>query len=674
MRSPILRTAAFLLALCTAPARAAQTPEPFIPEDFASATARELSVRFPEPERARLAVGVRQAAAFWRAEDGSREEFKAFCAGHFATGADLDALFERFETKSELIEGHFDALQRELAREQDEDLGPLLPIDKLFGALAPAAHVEEDLFEGKVSFAALLNFPVRTLEDCLREGPKWSRRQWAEARLSQSFIARVPAEVNQAASRAQTRAQDYVDGYNIRLDRVVGKDGKPLFREGLRLISHWGLRDELRSLYAAPAANLGLQRTIYRVMRRIIAQEIPRVVVDNPKVLWDPEANTVDGVPAEREPDLRYANWLEVFKAMRRYDPYYPAFPSHMARNFGLEVQIPEADVETLFRQVLESDAGTKTAALIRRRLGRRLEPFDIWYDGFKARGVVSQVELDRLAAAKYPDLEAFQKGLPDILVRLGFDNAAAEFIAARIEADPARGAGHAREPRMRTEKAHLRTRVPKGGMDYQGFNTAMHELGHCVEEVLSLYKIDHTLLHGVPNNAFTEDFAFLFQARDLELLGVGGKDEKAEALRDLDDFWSAREIAGVALVDMAAWRWLYAHPDASPAEFREAVLAGARETWNRYYAPLFGEKDSTVLAVYSHMISYPLYLPNYPLGHVVAAQLRDYFRSHPIGAEMERMCRLGRLTPRAWMTAAVGSDVSAEPLLRGAREALRKL
>jgi hypothetical protein len=34
------------------------------------------------------------------------------------------------------------------------------------------------------------------------------------------------------------------------------------------------------------------------------------------------------------------------------------------------------------------------------------------------------------------------------------------------------------------------------------------------------LYEVDHTLLAGVPNTAFTEALAFLFQARDLKLLG----------------------------------------------------------------------------------------------------------------------------------------------------------
>ena len=56
-----------------------------------------------------------------------------------------------------------------------------------------------------------------------------------------------------------------------------------------------------------------------------------------------------------------------------------------------------------------------------------------------------------------------------------------------------------------REDRAHLRTRVPQGGMDYKGYNVAMHELGHNVEQVFSLYEVDHTLLAGVPNNAFTE-------------------------------------------------------------------------------------------------------------------------------------------------------------------------
>ena len=61
-----------------------------------------------------------------------------------------------------------------------------------------------------------------------------------------------------------------------------------------------------------------------------------------------------------------------------------------------------------------------------------------------------------------------------------------------------------------RGDKAHLRTRVEPSGMMYKGYNIAIHELGHNVEQVCSLYQVDSTLLRGVPNTAFTEALAFV--------------------------------------------------------------------------------------------------------------------------------------------------------------------
>ncbi len=109
--------------------------------------------------------------------------------------------------------------------------------------------------------------------------------------------------------------------------------------------------------------------------------------------------------------------------------------------------------------------------------------------------------------------------------------------------------------------------------MNYKGYNIAVHELGHNVEQVFSLYDVDHTLLAGVPNTAFTEALAFVFQAKDLELLGYPKPDAESERLRVLNDFWMTWEIAGVALVDIAVWHWMYDHPNASPKELREATM-----------------------------------------------------------------------------------------------------
>src|SRR5438270_7108597 len=227
----------------------------------------------------------------------------------------------------------------------------------------------------------------------------------------------------------------------------------------------------------------------------------------------------------------------------------------------------------------------------------------------------------------------------------------------------------------MRAEKAHLRTRVEKTGMNYKGFNIAVHEMGHNVEQTFSLYDIDSTLLAGVPNTAFTEALAFVFQGHDLELLGLASPDAQSRALKTLNDFWGTYEIAGVALVDMGVWHWMYDHPEATPAELREATLSIAKDTWNRFYAPVFGKKDVVLLAVYSHMIDSFLYLPDYPLGHMIAFQIeRQMEKAGSLGPEFERMAKLGNITPDLWMVQATGAPVGPEALLAETEKALAEI
>jgi hypothetical protein len=275
------------------------------------------------------------------------------------------------------------------------------------------------------------------------------------------------------------------------------------------------------------------------------------------------------------------------------------------------------------------------------------------------------------VATRRFPNLEAFQAAIPEILRRLGFAPARAAWLAERIEVDPARGAGHASGAQRREDKAHLRTRVPAGGMNFQGYNVAMHELGHNVEQVFSLNAIDYWPLNGVPNTAFTEAFAFTFQGYDLAVLGLGSKGEEARRHEAIHSLWMTAEIAGVSLLDMRIWNWLYAHPRATPAETREAVLGASRDVWNRWFAPHYGVRDVDLLAIYSHIVNAAMYLPDYAIGHIVAFQLAERLRNVPFGEEVERVARLGRLTPDAWMRSAVDGPVSAEPLLAAARAAL---
>ncbi len=124
----------------------------------------------------------------------------------------------------------------------------------------------------------------------------------------------------------------------------------------------------------------------------------------------------------------------------------------------------------------------------------------------------------------------------------------------------------------------------------------------------------------------------------------------------------------------MKAWNWLYDHPEATPAELKEAVISIAKNIWNKYYADVFGVKDQPILAIYSHMIDAALYLPDYPLGHVIAFQIHQYLEGKSLGEEMERMCVAGNIIPQAWMQNAVGSKISSRMLLDAVDEALEHM
>ncbi len=659
------------------------------PEAVQNAVER-LAAKHPG-EAARIRRGVEQVAQRWWPEDGDAEAFVAFCEQSFvADPAERAAAFRRIEALQEQIDGRIHEIRRDVLTPIDLDTGEISPLDRLFADLDLAPHIDEDLFKTKVAFFALLNFPVHTLTERLEQGDGWDRETWARSRMMDRFALRVPAAVAQEVTRVAIAAEQYISGYNIRLDRLLGappnENGERLFPEGLRLISHWGLRDELASHYVTPEG-LTKQRTILKVMERIVRQEIPAAVVDNPGLLWNPFTNEVRPVDQEggkeaeasadagrrepREPDTRYAHLLAYFQAARRLDPFSPTAPTFVTRRFERDRQMTVAEAEELLVSVLESQEVKDLGELIRTRIGRPMEPFDIWYAGFKSRGIHSEETLDRTVRERFPSLDAFQAALPGTLETLGFAPERARWLASHIVVDPARGAGHALPAMRREDKTHLRTRVPRGGMSYQGYNVALHELGHNVEEVFSLNGIDHWWLSGIPNNGFTEAMAFIFQHRDLELLGLQEGGEEARHVEALGTLWNTYEIAGVSMVDLRVWQWMYEHPDATPAELREAALAIAREAWNRWFAPVFGVRDSEILAIYSHMIAYALYLPDYAIGHIIAFQIAQRLREGDFGREVERITRLGWLTPDAWIRGAVGEPISARALLDEAGEAI---
>ncbi len=657
------------------------------------ALGRSLAARHGEAERGRIDGGLAQVADRWRAGDGSAADFAAFVETHYApAGPQLDALFARLEGNLESLDGHLNEIERDWRSQSELDLGPAYPFDELMAGYAPGAHFLDDSFRNKLAFVVLLNFPLSTLEQRQATGATWTRRQWAEARLADRFARRVPAEVNQAFAEASAEAETYIAGYNLWVHHLLDAKGQRPFAAGKRLLSHWNLRDELKAHYARGAAGLDAQRTMARAMERIVDQTIPACVIDDPFVDWNPFTNEVRPATVKDsdrpapvdlkitnapEPDRRYAVLLKCFQAVKLQDPYSPRTPTHIARSFEEGRQLPEARVKEMLEDVCGSPQVREVAKVIERRLGRRLEPFDIWYNGLRPASSVSEAELDAITRERYPTPAAFDRDLPNILGSLGFSAERAAFLASKIDVDPARGSGHAAGASRRADNARLRTRVGRDGMDYKGFNIAVHELGHNVEQVFGLDLVDHTLLQGVPNTAFTEAMAYTFQNRDLEILGVPrrAEDAQARALKTLGEFWQTYEISGVSLVDMAIWQWMYDHPDATPAELKAATLRIAKDVWNAYFAPVFGRKDCTLLAVYSHIVHSFLYVPDYAVGHLIGVQVETQIaKSGDVAGEVERMCRIGNVAPDLWMMQATGSPVGPESLLAATAAALKQV
>ncbi len=623
--------------------------------------------------------GVKHAASLWRESDGSTTDFVKFCNENFITDSkQKEVTFNRFSEYFESLYGRFNKLSLDMQENVQLKKGEVLPIDSQFAAYNPGAHLINDLYDNKIAFIVALNFPYFTTEEKNKLASNWTPLQWGYARLGDVFSSRVPSELVLQASKVSAESDAYIADYNIYMGHILTEDNLKLFPEDMVLLSHWNLRDEIKANYANKESGLKKQALIYAIMQRIVDQTIPKSVINSGKQDWNPISNEVftsgNKIQSEPEKANRYQQILNNFHIYQEFDKYNPDMPTAIQRAFSFGMQITQPEVEKLFSEFLGSPQVKKVAELIHKRLGRDLQPWDIWYDGFKARSSISEESLNAITEKKYPNPAALESDLGNMLLKLGFPKDKAAFISSRVTVDPARGSGHAWGASMKSENAHLRTRIPDTGMNYKGYNIAVHEFGHNVEQTISLNFVPNYMINGVPNTAFTEALAFVFQQRDLFLLNMKDDNPQKDYLKTLDIFWSVYEIMGVSMVDMKMWQWLYANPNSTPEQLRDAVIQIAKEIWNNYYAPVFGIKDQTILAVYSHMINSPMYLPNYAFGHLIHFQLEEHFKTHEFAPEILRIFALGQLTPNEWMKQAVGSPLSNESLLKAAEIACDKM
>lgn len=646
-----------------------------------------------EIHRARLAAGLDRVVERWTPADGDDAALEGFCRAHFVTDPHQRRLLvERLEAAFDTLHGHLYEIQRSMRWWTDVRVEEVKAVDDVLATFDPAPDLSEQLYRQKLAFVALLNLDRPELREMIEEGPAWSVEHWVEVRLAQSLGPRIPSELNDLSRQVHHEAQRFVSSFHVPVGGLVDQRGERVMADPDRaLLAHWLVREEIRGRYNDPQG-LHAQRALARVMGRHIEGTIPKALMAgrvapadaagpeasaSARPRWDVFANTLDGRMAdELVGPARYRHLLAHRDLAFRFDAHHPQHPSAMARKFELQREIPEEEVVRLMTELLESPVRRELAGLLRRKLGRPLEAFDIYFEDLDETRPA--VELNAAVRRRFGDEKAFQAMLPTILRELGFSGADADFLAQRITVQISRGSGHAMRPALPEYPAWMRTSRLVDELGWDGFDTAMHELGHALEQVISCSFAPRPTLRGVPNTACTEAFAFLYQSLGRRVLGLidPAREEHSFAIDSVQTMLTACQIAGPSLLEIRLWHWLYEHRelegDAGAEALRDAAVAIADELWERFYAVDFGPDSNHLLAAYQHMIHHPLYLADYTLGHIISHQIRSHLRGRDLATETRRICSIGQVTPDLWMRKAVGGPISVEALVRDAGEALR--
>lgn len=626
-----------------------------------------------------LERNVNAVAARWTEADGVPEAFYQFCLKQYVPFSEKKSLLSKIEAKLEKMLGLFLAIYWSNVWSITMQTGIIEPIDELFAKIDPNAHFLTDIYNSQLAFVILLNFPLLSLEEKNQLSQSAEDRfLLAQSRLSEMCQYRIPVEVSQESSLAATRTFQYLDQMIFNLQYIQDEKKNCLFNTPKEVDCHWGLRDQINLSYHLPDG-LSTQKTLAKVWDRVVLEEIPAEFLSSKQYYWEPSSNQLTDKETKIHHSFnsfhsgRYKGLKQWFEAKQLEDIYNSEQPSYIDRSFNLQREYSEASVEQLLIEFLTNPLLPHCAAHLKSGLKRELYAFDIVFNQFELfHGTGNEEKYDDTVLHQFPKLTDFQAKIPNILIKLGFSKSLSSAIAQKINVVACRTGGFSSFPKMRGGEYLLAVATKNDKMDFMAFSTAMHELGHCVERYLSSESIDYYTLGEVPNASFTEAFAYLFDSKCLELLGINQADATNSSCRTLNLFWAAFLNCGIALVDMECWRWMYEHPKASIDQLKEAVINIARTIWNKYYASILGEKDSLILAGYSPMFINPLYMPDYALAIFIQTQLEVYLKDKILGNEMPRICGVGKVSPNTWMKHAVGEPISSHVLLNITELALK--
>lgn len=624
-------------------------------------------------EADRIVQGTSVVSSLWREADGSAEEFHDFCLTHYLGKEDRDKHLTTIIDHLKILSGHTSVIRsRFTASSRFADIDEAT-YDPLFRACIPSY----DPWSAKLAFFIQLNFPYVDTQTKLAEGTDWDRRRWAEVRLGDRYAFRAPDDFDVPYSEEASDWNRYISNYFFNMGYLLPGGNASPFPEGLMLNCHHGLRDNIKEEYTREG---GFERQVLskRIIERILHGEVPLEFIENTDVYWDPLNQEVyriedgDLIPVDHTMEglKRYEGFYYAVRNRQAEDSIHGEHSTVISRVFD-NAQFAPGQVEQMIRDFLGSRQFRDAGLLVKERLGRDLCPFDIWYSGFQSQTRYPSNMLDSIVKARYPDAMALQDDLPAIYRRLGFSDDEADWLGNSIEVRAVVSGGYSGRPPLLGYKALITTAFGKDGLDYKGFRIAMHEVGHATEMLYTSKGVDYAILEGVPTAGITEGVAEYFAYRNMEALGLeDGASEEEKHLQALANLWYLVDMGGQALTEIKMWRWMYDNPDANPAEVKEAMLDLSGKVWNDYFAPVFGVEDQHILSIYNHMITGSYYLFNYFIGNVVMFQLYDDFTSAEVG--LANACAEGRTLPDLWMQRAVGQDISIDPLLTAADDAIQ--
>ncbi len=657
----------------------------FIDKETIQSAKEQLVKLYGESDR--IDIGLAALSEQWVKTDGDNGEFIKFAVDNFVSDPiQLDQLSKVISDNIRVINGHIWKIGSTLSNPYSANTGKIKKYEELFAGVSINVDINKELYRSKVAHLVLLNFPPVTDEQKKKNGHTWSYQQWGYVFLGDMFKVE---KSNKESKRSKGNkdiskklykgdSQRYADNSVIPIFTLCDANGNRVFTENKNLLLHWKMRDEIKNLYGSSLSDkLVKQKTIYSAMRRYIDQSIPQQIFSQDTSLkWDPNTNILlsnggETLQAESNNNLRYEYLRNLFLKQYNRQPDSTKYFDNYFKAYNVKA----SDIENMFVEILSSKEAIQVGKLIKKKIGRDLEPFDVWYTGFNNRSSYDSDSLDNYFKTIYPTPQALTDSIPSLLMKLGFDRERADFYGSKICVEPARANGHAEGAVLKNEKSFLRTNFTDNGLDFGGFQTAMHELGHSVQQTISAQLIDIFPMSSLPNSGLVESAAYLFEFKTWNV--IDGLNVDKEGLYNnsiLDNFWATYEIAGPALCEMKMWQWMYNKKVFSADELRNATISIAKEVWNSYYAPVFGISDEIMPAVYNHMLNSSLYLSGYTLAHIIHMQIENYLAGKDFPSEVERIYKLGEIPFDIWMERALQSSLSAKPILNITSKALSNI